>query len=360
MSLADLQKALAKKFDPEQMPTYKSFVEDQPAYETTTTGSLAIDVALGTGGWVKGRLHEISGIPGVGKTSLMLTSMAAQQEAYPDQGVVYIDMERTFDPSWAMKMGVDLDPSRFIHLKPQHAEDVSDMLRLACASGDASCVVIDSIGAMESQKALEKDAIEVTMGKNAQVITRMVKQAATAADDHGVTVLMVNQLRANLANPMAGEMSAGPKALAYALSIVVRLTKGANAPKKMKIAGNEEIVSKEIRARIIKNKVGGGEGRTATFVFNTAETLEFGAVGIDRMDEVMRVGIDTGAIIQRGAMYTLPDESKVKGREAVAAALREDPNLAKQIRAKAIEIIQGKTMDAENVQFTPGDAESEE
>lgn len=355
MSLDKLLKSLDKRYDTSQIPKYEEAV--RPIYQTTSTGSLALDVALGTGGWVRGRMHEIAGQPGIGKSSLMMASMAEQQKAYPDQAVVYIDMERTFDWQWALKFGVDLSSSRFIHLKPESSEHVSDMLRAVCASEDVSCAVIDSIGAMESEKAFEKDAGDAIMGKNAQVITRMVKHVAVLADQNNVTVLMVNQLRANIGSMMGGEIAAGPKSLAYMLSISVRLTKGANPPKKVRIAGDDEIVAREIKVRVEKNKVGGGQGRTASYVLNVRDTDKYGSVGIDLIDETMRVGISSGAISQRGAFYTLPDGERIKSKDAVYEYLLEDVSRAEPIRAKAIEIIQGKTSAEGEAEFTTEPAE---
>lgn len=357
MSLDKLRKTLEKKYDITQIPRYEV---ERPVYVTTSTGSLALDVALGTGGWVRGRMHEIAGQPGIGKSSLMMASMAEQQKAYPDQAVVYIDMEQTFDANWAMKFGVDLDPSRFIHLKPDSSEHVSDMLRAVCASEEVSCAVIDSIGAMESEKAFEKDAGDAIMGKNAQVITRMVKHVAVLADRNNVTVLMVNQLRANIGSMMGGEIAAGPKALAYMLSMSIRLTKGANPPKKIRIAGEDEIVAREIKVRVEKNKVAGGQNRTASYVLNVRDTDKFGPVGIDLIDETMRVGIATGAIEQRGAFYTLPDGERIKSRDSVYEHLLEDVTRAEPIRAKAIELIQGTTSANSDADFTTAETEVEE
>lgn len=336
MTLDALRKKLDKKYAPAQRPIYGS---ERPTYITTSTGSLALDVALGTGGWVRGRLHEIAGQKGVGKSSLMMASIAAQQKAWPDQAVVYIDMEQTFDWRWAEKFGVDVE-NNFLHLKPDSSEHVSDMLREVCASEAVSCGIIDSIGAMESEKAFEKDAGDAVMGKNAQVITRMVKHVSVLADRNNVTVLMVNQLRANLSG-MGQDITAGPKALGYGLSTAVLLSK-AESPKKMKVAGDEQIVSLPLKARITKNKLAGGEQRHALYNLNVVDTEELGPVGIDQIDETIRVGISTGAIIQKGAFYTLPDGDRIKSKDAVYEALSDSPERVAEIRDKAIELIQSK------------------
>lgn len=314
-----------------------------PQYTVTTTGSLTLDYALGVGGWVGGRMHEIVGVEGVGKTTLTLRSLAALQRAYPDKAVAYIDMEQTFDVRWAIANGLDLDPDRFLPLQPDHAEDVSDMLRAVCYEGDVCGVAVDSIGGMESKKALEKEAEEVTMGKNAQVITRMVKSTATLARQNNITVLLVNQYRANIASPKGGDISAGPKALRYATSTKVAMRKTGEPAVRLKINGQEEEVSRQVRARVERNKVA-PQGRVATFWICNQEVADAHlSVGIDMADEAISLGTMTGVIGQRGAWYDLPSGQKCNGRAAALETLRKDPSAVESVRDAALALLKPVT-----------------
>jgi recombination protein RecA len=303
----------------------------------TTTGSLTLDYALGVGGWVGGRMHEIVGVEGVGKTTLTFCSLAALQRAYPGKAVCYIDMEQTFDVRWAMANGLDLDPDRFIPLRPNHAEDVSDMLRTICHEADISGVAVDSIGGMESKAAFEKDAEESIVGRNAQIITRMVKNVATLARQRNITVLLVNQYRANIAAAgRGGDISAGPKALRYATTTKIAMRRTAEPVVRIRLDGEEEEVSRQVMARVERNKVA-PQGRTAKFFICNQPVPDAGLkIGIDRADEAISLGLVTGVIGQRGAWYDLPSGQKCNGRAAALEILRGSEEEVDRVRAEAI------------------------
>lgn len=331
-TLAKLHESLSRTYGVE-----RTTVSAAESYAVTTTGSLTLDHALGVGGWVGGRMHEIVGVAGVGKTTVTITSLAALQRAYPDKAVVYIDMEQTFDPWWAMANGLNLDPDRFIPLQPDHAEDVSDMLRETCRSADVSGVAVDSIGGMESKAAFEKDAEDSIVGRNAQVITRMVKNTATLARQNGITVLLVNQYRANIAAAgRGGDISAGPKALSYATTTKVAMRRTGEPPLVMKIDGEDQEVSRQVRAKVERNKVA-PQSRVASFWIVNQNVPDAGLkIGIDGPDEAITLGLATGVIGQRGAWYDLPGGQKCNGRAAALGILRSDPAAVEAVRAEAL------------------------
>lgn len=166
-----------------------------PSYEVISTGSLTLDTKLSVGGYIRGRLYELWGPDGAGKTSLALIGCAQAQKAVPDRRVGYIDMEHRLDGKWAASLGVDI--SRMIQVRPNNAEEVADQLKDMLRSGLFSMVVVDSVGAMIPEKEMDKDAGESAMGKKAQVVTRMVQIAAVDADKSGTVVIFINQVRAN-------------------------------------------------------------------------------------------------------------------------------------------------------------------
>jgi RecA/RadA recombinase len=172
-----------------------SMSSDIAAYDVIPTGSIVLDYYLQVGGYVTGRLHEIWGPEGAGKTTMSLIAVREAQRKFPDKLAAWIDVEQRLDRSWAVQHGVDL--SRMVIVTPGSAEDVADQLKEICRSGLFSIAVVDSVGAMLPEKAKDKDADESVMGKEAQVITRMVKLNAVEAKKSNTTVLLLNQVRAN-------------------------------------------------------------------------------------------------------------------------------------------------------------------
>lgn len=310
-------------------------------YEVIPTGSLTLDLAHRTGGWVRGRMHEVVGPEGVGKTSVVISSMAQAQRLFPDRAVAYIDMEQTFDYDWAEALGLDTSDERFLHVFPDDAEDVSDLLRQMAETALFPMIVVDSIGGMESKEAFEKDAGDRVMGRNAQVITRMVKNCAVLCRKHNVTVLLVNQLRANLGNPQASDQSAGPKALRYATSTKVTMSRTGDEPIKHLLPGDTDPVEigRKIRARVVRSKVA-IQGKAAEFYLFNADTPQYGPVGIDQADEAVTIGVYTEVIDQRGAWYYFTDASghevKFQGRSALLTHLRSCPDDLEHIRSAAV------------------------
>jgi len=312
---------------------------DKPVtYEVISTGSLTLDLAMRTGGWIRGRTHEIVGQPGAAKTTLSILAAVEHQKA-TGKAVGWIDMEQSFDWAWAEALGLDTSEDAFTHIYPDDSEDVSDMNKLMAQTSLYGLIVVDSIGGMESKKAFEKDAEEVTMGRNAQVITRMVKQAASLARSNKITVIYVNQLRANLA--YAGQDNpAGPKALQYNTTMSIRMARKSGAASdtliKTKVDGEDEEIAKRFVAKVTRSRVS-PQGRQAEFWLFNQPTEEYGPIGIDRVDEAVNIGLRMGVIKQAGAFYTLPGQDKaIQGRAKLVAALRSDPAAVVNIREQAL------------------------
>lgn len=312
--------------------------EEQRSRLVIPTGSLTLDLALRTGGWVSGRLHEVVGQEGVGKTTLSICSMREAQAKVPSRGVCYIDMEQTFEYDWAEALGLDVSESRFIHQYADDSEHASDLLAKASDSKVFSMIVLDSVGSMESRVAFEKEAGESNMGKNAQIITRMVKRIATRARMNDITVLLINQLRANFAAMATQDVSAGPKAMKYATTTRVDMRRTAETDLKVGSGEDQEVVGRHFRAKVYRNKVAPA-GRSGAFYIVNQETDKWGPIGIDRVDEAVSVGISTGAITRnspQGSMYTLPGQKKaIHGRDAMKKFLRENPEAVELLREAA-------------------------
>ena len=313
--------------------------EEVKAYSVISTGSVNLDAATRVGGWVRGRTHEIVGPEGVGKTTLAINGMVEAQKAEPKLAVGYIDMEQTFDYDWAEAQGLDTSDARFVHAFPDDSEDVSDQLRMMCRTDLFSMIIVDSIGGMESKQALSKEAEEVTMGRNAQVITRMVKNVAVLARKHQVAIIFINQLRANLSG-MGQDISAGPKALKYATTMKVDMRRSSddNATVSIKVPGekNDIVIGVKVKVRVVRNKVA-APGYSGEFWIFNHDTDEYGPVGIDRADEALSLGLLNDIVKVAGSFYTLPGEKKsIQGRAAVLARLRGELDLIDTIRTIAL------------------------
>lgn len=337
-SLAALREKMTKVYGEGRIVRRENVI----AYDVIPTGSLSLDVALRVGGWVRGRIHEIVGPEGVGKTTTIICSMVEAQHKYPDLAVGYIDMEQTFDYEWAEKLGLDTSASRWLHVYPDDSEDVSDQIREMADTGLFSMITVDSIGGMESKQAFEKDAGETVMGRNAQVITRMVKHSAVLCRRNNVAVILVNQFRANLSNPQGGDQSAGPKAMRYATTTKVDLRRTSGDALKVKFPDDKEpqIVGIQVRARVSRNKVA-APGKVGEFYIINQHTTQYGPVGIDQADEALTIGLLTEVIdAQGGGYYAFPwtkdPKERIRGRESVLAWMRENPDKALEVRDLAV------------------------
>lgn len=344
-SMSKFRDQLEKRYGSRLTP-----VKEQKGYEIISTGSLTLDVAMRTGGWVRGRTHEMIGPQGVGKTTLCILTAIEHQKA-TKKAVGWIDMEQSFDFIWAESLGLDTSPEMFTHISPDNSEDVSDMNKIMAQSELYGLIVIDSIGGMESKKAFDKDAEESTMGRNAQVITRMVKHAAVLARRNNITVIYVNQLRANLSGLGVSDIAAGPRALQYNTTFSVKLSRkggpSADTTRKIKIGDIEDEVGRLFVAKVQRSRVS-PQGRQAEFWLFNQETQQYGPVGIDKVDEAVSLGIRMGVIKQAGAFYTLPgDEKAVQGRPKVVAELRKRPEMVQTIRTEALQMVAHEVTEEE-------------
>ena len=367
-SLSELRSKMDKKYGDGRV----SRRETVKPYEVTSTGSLELDLALRVGGWVEGRIHEVVGVEGVGKTTVCINSMANSQKKYaggkgkdakPLKACGYIDMEQTFDWEWAEKQGLDTSDERFVHVFPDNSEDVSDQIKEMIETGLFSMIVVDSIGGMESKQAFDKEAEEHVMGRNAQIITRMSKRLAVMARQYAVTILLVNQYRANLSNPQGGDQSAGPKAMKYATTTKLELRRTGETPLKYKFPDfvEPQVVAKHIRGRVTRNKVA-AEGKFGEFWLVTQETPDFGPVGIDQAAEAWAIGRLAEVIRQDpGGYYWMPwtkaKEDRLRGEPVVKAYLRENREKALEVRDAAVAALAANVVPQKLVDFVAEFAE---
>lgn len=303
-------------------------------YQVVSTGSITLDIALGSGGWIVGRIAEIWGPESVAKTTLALCGIANFQVVFPNKMAAIIDMERSFDAAWAAQHGVDLD--RMHVLKPHSSEDVSDMARMLVESGMYSIIVLDSVGGMITEEEMSNDAAKASVGTAAKIITRMVKQCAVFCDDTDTTLIIVNQVRAVI-SPQGGDTTGGGKALKHVTTHKVRLKRTGDDPFYIGAGENRELVGFVVGATVEKNKVAPPR-RVANFALFNQTTREFGPVGIDRAREAFQIAKRLGIIEEVSTgRFLLPGEEKaVHGMPQTLARLRADRQMLDSIRQQML------------------------
>lgn len=315
-------------------------------YDVISTGSIELDAAMGVGGYVRGRITEMWGPESTGKSTMLMIAIANAQKQYPDEVVGLIDMEQTYDPTWAIAHGVD--PNKLYVVQPNDAEDVADMLKTMVQSAIFSLVAVDSVGGMVSRTEKEKDAEEATVGIIAKIVTRMVRIAAPEARRHNVAVIIVNQVRGNISANGRGPAitRSGGFALGHSTTHRLKFSLTGDTPVTIGSGENANYVGREIAILVEKNKVAPPKKNAKVVLYNQ-ETDKYGSIGIDRVTEAFKVASRRGIIARSGSWYTLPDESRHQGSDPAIKHLREHPELVEQLRSLVLAQVADSVVDDE-------------
>jgi recombination protein RecA len=331
--------ALQKLADDTEKTYGSSFVRKVSVepYKVIPTGIPGLDFALGVGGLVLGRVGMYWGPEGAGKSTAAMAAIASAQRTYPNRAVGLIDMEQSFDAKWAVTLGVDLEtPLKFFYLRPESSEDVADAIKKWVNSGLFSLIVVDSIGGMIAKTEMEKDADESAMGKNPQVITRMVKMSAVVAAKNNTSILLINQVRAIVGGMRPGDTYAGPKALRHVQSQRVKFSRTGTPTLTIKEGDSVVEVGKEFRAKVERSKVAAVDGKQASFMVLSQSTDKWGPAGLDNADSVRALAELLGLVQKKGSHFLVPD-GQVNGKDAFKEYLRAHPDYADSLLKQAIE-----------------------
>lgn len=343
-ALKKFRESFAKSFGEDTLKTYGPDYR----YDVIPTGSIALDYALGCGGWIKGRIAELWGPEQLGKSTELMISMAEAQRADPDKMQSWIDVEKTWDPRWAELHGVDLE--RVLIAQPDNAEDVADIAKEMTMSGLINMLTLDSVGAMIARAEKEKDASEATVALVAKIVTRMTKLMAAEAPKFGVAVAIINQVRANISatGPRAAQTTrTGGFALGHVTTHRCKFGRGKETytiGTKTDTRDTRVQVGQQIAVLIEKNKVAPPK-RTAYLTFFNSATEKYGPVGIDKAFDAFSMGIQTGVIGQGGSVYTMPNGDKLKGKDEALVALRNDIGLRDLVREKVLATVAGEVVE---------------
>ncbi|MGD1993028.1 MAG: recombinase RecA [Anaerolineae bacterium] len=285
--------------------------------EVIPTGSLSLDIALGVGGIPRGRVTEIYGPDGSGKTTIAQHIVAEAQQA---GGVAaYIDMEHALDPRYAAACGVDVD-DLYIS-QPDTGEQALEIAETLVRSGAVDVVVIDSVAALVPRMEVEGEMGDSHPGLQARLMSQALRKLSGAIKQSNTSMIFTNQLREKIGvmfgNP---ETTSGGRALKFYASVRLDVRRIAG------IKDRGEVIGNRTRVRVKKNKVAPP--------FRVAEFDIIYGEGISREGDILDLGVDYDIIEKRGSYYYYDDELLAQGRENTKEVLRDSPDIAAQIEAQ--------------------------
>tara|TARA_Y100000996_G_scaffold200305_1_gene157069 strand:+ start:275 stop:1273 length:999 start_codon:yes stop_codon:yes gene_type:complete len=290
---------------------------DAISVEVISSGSLAVDVALGAGGIPKGRITEIFGAESSGKTTLAYHVAAETQKA---GGIAaFIDVEHALDPSYAEKCGINIED--LLISQPDDAEQALEIVDYLVRSGGVDLVVVDSVAALVPRAELEGDMGDSHMGLQARLLSQALRKLTGGVSKSNTAVIFINQIREKIGvvfgNP---EVTPGGRALKYYSSVRIDLRRVETLKKGTENIGNRS------RARIVKNKV--------SAPFNVAEfDIMFGQ-GISREADIVDLGVTEEVLTKSGSFYSYGDVRLGQGREQVKEYLKENQDICEDIENK--------------------------
>jgi recombination protein RecA len=284
------------------------------------SGSIALDLALGVGGYPRGRVVEIYGPEASGKTTLTLHAVAAVQRS--GGTAAFIDAEHALDSEWARRCGVNID--ELLISQPDNGEQALEITDTLVRSGAVDLVVIDSVAALVPRAEIEGEMGDAHMGLQARLMSQALRKLTGSISKTKTTVMFINQLREKVGvlfgNP---ETTSGGKALKFYASI--RLDIRPIEP----IKNGTDIIGRRVRVKVVKNKV--------SPPFRIAELEILAAEGISREGGLIDMGVTTGVLDKSGAWINYGKQRIGQGREAAKQFLREHADVAAEVEAKVRE-----------------------
>jgi recombination protein RecA len=284
--------------------------------EVISTGSLALDAALGVGGLPRGRIVEIFGPESSGKTTLALHAIA---EANKLGGMAaFIDAEHAFDPVYAQKLGIDT--SQLIISQPDYGEQALEIADTLIRSGALDVVVIDSVAALVPKAELEGEMGDAKVGLQARLMSQALRKLTASISRTRCIAIFINQLREKIGGmAMYGptETTTGGNALKFYASVRLDVRRiGA-------IKEGNDIIGHRVRVKVVKNKVAPP--------FKTAEFDILYGEGISRIGEIIDIGVQLGVLQKSGSWYSYEGQRLAQGRENLRVFLKDHPELVEKL-----------------------------
>ena len=285
--------------------------------EAVSTGSISLDIALGIGGLPKGRIVEIYGPESSGKTTLALHVVAEEQKK---EGIcAFVDAEHALDPSYAKKLGVNLD--ELLISQPDTGEQALEITETLVRSGAVSLVVVDSVAALTPRSELEGDMGDAQVGAQARLMSQAMRKLTGSISRSNCMVIFINQIRMKIGVMFGSpETTTGGNALKFYASVRLDIRRiGA-------LKDRDEIVGNATRVKVVKNKV--------SPPFKQVEFDIMYGEGISKSGEIVDLGVKFGIIDKSGAWFSYGDERIGQGRENAKKFLLENHELAEEIESK--------------------------
>ncbi|MBO3734863.1 MULTISPECIES: recombinase RecA [Glycomyces] len=285
--------------------------------KTISTGSIALDVALGVGGLPQGRIIEIYGPESSGKTTIALHAMANVQA---EGGVAaMIDAEHALDPIYAEKLGVNVDD--LLVSQPDTGEQALEIADMLVRSGAVDLIVIDSVAALVPRAEIEGEMGDSHVGLQARLMSQALRKITGGLNTTGTTMIFINQLREKIGVMFGSpETTAGGKALKFYASVRLDIRR----IETLKDGG--EAVGNRTRVKVVKNKVGSP--------FRQAEFDILYGHGVSKEGSLIDMGVEHGIVKKSGAWYTYEGDQLGQGKEKARTNLKENPDLALEIEKK--------------------------
>lgn len=285
--------------------------------EVVSTGSLGLDVALGVGGFPRGRIVEIYGPESSGKTTIAIHAIA---EAQKKGGIcAIIDAEHAFDSSYAKKLGVDID--NLLISQPDYGEQALEIADRLILSGAIDVVVIDSVAALVPKGELEGEMGDSKMGLQARLMSQALRKLTATINKTNTICIFINQLREKIGvmfgNP---ETTTGGNALKFYASVRLDIRRSAQ------IKDGDEAVGNRVKVKVVKNKVAPP--------FRSAEFDIIFGEGISKVGEIVDMGVELAVIQKSGSWFSYGGNKLGQGRDAVKQLLTDNPGLASELESK--------------------------
>ncbi|SFH24445.1 recombination protein RecA [Palleronia marisminoris] len=288
-----------------------------PDIESTSTGSLGLDIALGIGGIPKGRIVEIYGPESSGKTTLTLHCVAEEQKK---GGVcAFVDAEHALDPNYAKKLGVNIE--ELLISQPDTGEQALEITDTLVRSGAVSMVVVDSVAALTPKSELEGDMGDSSVGVHARLMSQAMRKLTGSIHRSGCTVIFINQIRMKIGVMFGSpETTTGGNALKFYSSVRLDIRRIGS------IKDRDEVVGNQTRVKVVKNKV--------SPPFKQVEFDIMYGEGISKTGELLDLGVKAGVVDKSGAWFSYGDERIGQGRENAKNFLKENTSIALAIEDK--------------------------
>ena len=294
--------------------------------EVIPTGSIALNAALGVGGYPKGRIIEIYGPESSGKTTMAIHAIAEAQKA---GGIAaFIDAEHAFDRFYAEKLGVDIQ--NLYVSQPDNGEQALEIADQLIRSSAVDIVVVDSVAALTPKKEIEGDMGDSAVGLHARLMSQALRKLTGTIAKTKTTCIFINQLREKIGvmfgNP---ETTTGGNALKFYASVRLDIRKVTS------IKDGDQVIGNQVRVKVVKNKVA-PPFRKAEFEITFGE-------GISKVGELIDLGMEYNIIQKSGSWFSYNGAKLAQGRDATKTLLKDNPELCEELEAKIMEAISDKS-----------------